>query len=102
MVRHPDEYGQEDEDSGVYDEEDDMADDQPAGEDEMQMQIHPDLIAAAHKMGVELDSEQIQELQKFIEQQNIDIANAEESEGEQEEGDMQSSPEHHHVDEGYG
>lgn len=31
------------------------------GED-MQMNIHPDLIAAAHKMGVDLDSEQIHEL----------------------------------------
>ena len=46
------------------------------------MQIHPDLIAAAHKMGVDLDSEQIQELQKFIEQQNIDLDNEEESEAE--------------------
>ena len=60
MVRHPDEYDQEDEDSGVYDEEDDMADHQNVQENEgMQMQIHPDLIAAAHKMGVDLDSEQI-------------------------------------------
>lgn len=49
----------------------------------MQMQIHPDLIAAAHKMGVDLDSEQIQELQKFIEQQNIDL----DDEGEHSEGD---------------
>ena len=34
MVRHPDEYDQEDEDSGVYDEEDDMADHQNVPENE--------------------------------------------------------------------
>jgi len=33
-------------------------------------------------MGVDLDSEQIHELQKFIEQQNIDLDDAEESEAE--------------------
>ena len=85
MVRAPEEYG--DEESGVYDEEDDelreaalnhgqqMPDqdesdnDQQIDEDgeddqdnDLQMQIHPDLIAAAHKMGVDLDSEQIHEL----------------------------------------
>lgn len=53
------------------------------------MQIHPDLIAAAHKMGVDLDSEQIHELQKFIEQQNIELDGAEESEAEQDEDDRQ-------------
>jgi len=62
-VRQADEY--DDEDSGVYDEEDDAVeeqahdDDDEVDDEEMQMQIHPDLIAAAHKMGVELDSEQI-------------------------------------------
>lgn len=33
-------------------------------------------------MGVDLDSEQIHELQKYIEQQNIDLDGAEESEAE--------------------
>ncbi len=87
MVRASEEYG--DEESGVYDEEDDelreaglnhegsmhgadQSDDdndnqiqgEEGDEDEegLQMQIHPDLIAAAHKMGVDLDSEQIHEL----------------------------------------
>ena len=71
MVRRDDEYDEED--SGAYDEEDDMRDgikqqqedySQEDDEDEdgdnnreLQMQIHPDLIAAAHKMGVDLDSE---------------------------------------------
>ncbi len=39
----------------------DYGDEEGEDDDEdgdMQMQIHPDLIAAAHKMGVELDSEQ--------------------------------------------
>ena len=58
--------------------------------DEMHMQIHPDLIAAAHKMGVELDSEQIHELQKYIEQQNIDLdAAEEESEAEMDDSELQ-------------
>ena len=51
----------DDDGEGVGEDDDEM-------EGEMQMQIHPDLIAAAHKMGVDLDSEQIHELQKFIEQ----------------------------------
>lgn len=38
--------------------------------------LHPDLIAAAHQMGIDMDSEQISELQKFIAQQNIDLNNA--------------------------
>ena len=50
------------------DDEDEMEGEGEEGEDELHMQIHPDLIAAAHKMGVDLDSEQIHELQKFIEQ----------------------------------
>ena len=48
------------------------------------MQIHPDLIAAAHQMGIDMNSEQIHELQKFIEQQNLNL-NQEESEDEVEE-----------------
>ena len=98
-VRGSEEYG--DEESGVYDEEDDQEhldgqdedqdrpddEDEDQDEDELQMQIHPDLIAAAHKMGVELDSEQIQELQKFIEQQQIDLDGGEESEQEQQSQD---------------
>ena len=60
---------------GVGEDDDEM-------DGEMQMQIHPDLIAAAHKMGVDLDSEQIHELQKFIEQQNIDLDAAEDEESE--------------------
>ena len=50
----------DDDGEGVGEDDDEM-------DGEMQMQIHPDLIAAAHKMGVDLDSEQIHELQKFIE-----------------------------------
>ena len=34
------------------------------------MPIHPDLIAAAQEMGLALNSEQMRELQQFIEQQN--------------------------------
>jgi hypothetical protein len=33
--------------------------------------IHPDLIAAAQEMGLDLNSEQMRELQQFIVQQNI-------------------------------
>ena len=33
--------------------------------------IHPDLIAAAEEMGLDLNSEQMRELQQFIVQQNI-------------------------------
>ena len=44
-------------------------------EDRMAM-LHPDLIAAAHQMGIDMDSEQISELQRFIAQQNIDLNNA--------------------------
>ena len=65
----------DDDDEGVGEDDDEM-------DGEMQMQIHPDLIAAAHKMGVDLDSEQIHELQKFIEQQNIDLDAAEDEESE--------------------
>ena len=39
-------------------------------------------------MGVELDSEQIHELQKYIEQQNIDLDGAEESEAEMDDSDL--------------
>ena len=49
-------YGNE---SG-YDEEDDVGQSEDKlGDDEqaLEMQLHPDLIAAAHKMGVELDSD---------------------------------------------
>ena len=65
----------DEDDEGVGEDDDEM-------DGEMQMQIHPDLIAAAHKMGVDLDSEQIHELQKFIEQQNIDLDAAEDEESE--------------------
>ena len=65
----------DDDGEGVGEDDDEM-------DGEMQMQIHPDLIAAAHKMGVDLDSEQIHELQKFIEQQNIDLDAAEDEESE--------------------
>ena len=85
MVRQPEEYGDEDESddenvgagygretddvhesdlhkrSGAQRDDDDDNDEYGREEDEdgdLQMQIHPDLIAAAHKMGVELDSEQ--------------------------------------------
>ena len=48
---------------GHGDDEDDMDGDEDDDDgDGMHMQIHPDLIAAAHKMGVDLDSEQIHEL----------------------------------------
>jgi len=33
-----------------------MEGDGQEGDAEMHMQIHPDLIAAAHKMGIEMDS----------------------------------------------
>ena len=51
------------------------------------MQIHPDLIAAAHQMGVELDSEQFVELQKMIEANAVNLNENEESEPEEDEED---------------
>ena len=37
----------------------------------LENQISPDLIAVAQQMGIELDIEQIQQLQKMIEEQNF-------------------------------
>ena len=106
MVRQPEEYDEEDDSDNAYghEEVDNMADgnlhkgaaeegapregsygsqsDQGEDDGDMQMQIHPDLIAAAHKMGVELDSEQFVELQKLIEANGVNLNENEESEPE--------------------
>ena len=61
-----------------YDEEEEYdAEEQQSQELEAAEPIHPDLIAAAQEMGLDLNSEQMRELQKFIVQQNIN----EDSEG---------------------
>ena len=49
----------------------------------LENQISPDLIAVAQQMGIELDSEQIQQLQKMIEEQNFQ-GDDEEQEDEEE------------------
>ena len=53
-------YGQESDDQEEGIEAQDEGEEGDDGEN--QIQIHPDLIAAAHEMGIEMNSEQIHEL----------------------------------------
>lgn len=63
-----------------YDEEEDEepADDNGEHVDEDEP-IHPDLIAAAQEMGLDLNSQQMRDLQYFIAQQNINEESDEEA-----------------------
>lgn len=72
--------GYQDDESGQkeYDQEDlmDEEDQDQIGDEDLMIgegntPIHPDLIAAAQEMGLDLNSEQMRELQQFIVQQNI-------------------------------
>jgi len=67
-----------------YDEEEYDAEEQQSQELEAAEPIHPDLIAAAQEMGLDLNSEQMRELQKFIVQQNINEDSEGDGEHEQE------------------
>ena len=71
------------EDDNDANDEDDMDGEQDDGD--IHNQLHPDLLAAAHKMGLNIDSEQIHEIQKFIEQQNLELN----EDGEDSDGDME-------------